>query len=148
MNSISTAFSAIALIAGLHPDHGLRKSDGYMIASLAELKVNFDLLNSAAALLSLGVPMGAICGPMFGGYCGGAEGTAITIITYHLMGALVYQTGWYLSFPIHIKHIVSSMPELLGVASVLAQAISRNTHLLLLYYNYTAVGPYTEMCLH
>ena len=64
------------------------------------------------------------------------------------MGALVYQAGWHLAFPIHIRHIASSIPELLWVASVYAQAISRNTNLLSLYYNYTAAGPGTEMCLH
>jgi len=37
---------------------------------------------------------------------------------------------------------------LLWVASVYAQAISRNTHLLSLYFNYTAAGPCTEMCLY
>jgi methylamine--corrinoid protein Co-methyltransferase len=147
MNSIGTAQSAVALIAGLHPDFGLRKTDGYMISALAELKTNFDFLNRAAVLQSIGVPVGAIFGPIYGGYCGGPEGTAVATVAYHLMGTLVYQAGWFLAFPIHIKYIASSMPELLWVASVYAQAISRNTHLLSLYYNYTAAGPCTEMCL-
>ena len=148
MNSIATADSAIALIAGLHPEYGLRPTDGYMVATLAELKTSFDLLNRACALMSLGLPTAAIFGPIFGGYCGGPEGTAVVTVAYHLMGALVYQAGWFLAFPIHIKHIASSMPELLWVASVYAQAISRNTHLLALYYDYTAAGPCTEMCLY
>lgn len=148
MNCIATAQSAVALLGGLHPDFGLRKSDGYMISCLAELKTNFDFLNRAAVLLSLGVPIGAIFGPIFGGYCGGPEGTVVTTVAYHLMGSLVYQAGWFLAFPIHIKYIASSGPELLWVESVYAQAISRNTHLLSLYYNYTAAGPCTEMCLY
>lgn len=148
MNCIGTAQSAVALIGGLHPDFGLRKTDGYMIPALAELKTNFDFLNRASVLLSIGVPIGAIFGPIFGGYCGGPEGTAVATVAYHLMGTLIYQAGWFLPFPIHIKYIASSMPELLWVASVYAQAISRNTHLLSLYYNYTAAGPCTEMCLY
>ncbi|MEM4474587.1 MAG: monomethylamine:corrinoid methyltransferase [Candidatus Bathyarchaeia archaeon] len=148
MNCIGTAQSAVALLGGLHPEFGLRKSDGYMISCLAELKTNFDFLNRAAALLSIGVPIGAIFGPIMGGYCGGPEGTAVTTVAYHLMGTMVYRAGWFLAFPIHIKYIASSTPELLWVESVYAQAISRNTHLLSLYYNYTAAGPCTEMCLY
>jgi len=148
MNCIGTAQSAVALLGGLHPNFGLRKTDGYMISCLAELKTNFDFLNRAAALLSIGVPIGAIFGPILGGYCGGPEGTVVTTVAYHLMGSLVYQASWFLPFPIHIKYIASSTPELLWVESVYAQAISRNTHLLSLYYNYTAAGPCTEMCLY
>jgi len=148
MNAISTADSAIALIAGLHPEFGLRPTDSYMIATLAEMKTSFDLLNRACTLLSLALPIAALYGPIYGGYCGGPEGTAVATVAYHFMGALVYQAGWHLAFPIHVKHIASSTPELLWVASVYAQAISRNTHLLALYYNYTAAGPCTEMCLY
>jgi len=148
MNSISTADSAIALIAGLHPEFGLRPTDNYMVATLAELKTNFDLLNRACTLISLNLPISALYGPIYGGYCGGPEGTAVATVAYHFMGALVYQAGWHLAFPIHVKYIASSGPELLWIASVYAQAISRNTHLLALYYNYTAAGPCTEMCLH
>jgi len=148
MNAISTADSAIALIAGLHPEFGLRPTDSYMIATLAEMKTNFDLLNRACTLLSLALPIAALYGPIYGGYCGGPEGTAVATVAYHFMGALVYQAGWHLAFPIHVKYIASSMPELLWVASVYAQAISRNTHLLALYYNYTSAGPCTEMCLY
>jgi len=148
MNAISTADSAIALIAGLHPEFGLRPTDSYMIATLAEMKTNFDLLNRACTLLSLALPIAALYGPIYGGYCGGPEGTAVATVAYHFMGALVYQAGWHLAFPIHVKYIASSIPELLWVASVYAQAISRNTHLLALYYNYTSAGPCTEMCLH
>lgn len=147
MNCIPTAESGIAFIAGLHPEYGLRKTDGYEIACLAELKVNFDLLNRACVLLSLGLPTGAISGPIFGGLCGGAEGTAITTVAYNLMGALVYQAGWFLTFPFHIKYYTTSTPELLWVASVYAQAISRNTHLLSFLQTYTAAGPCTNMCL-
>lgn len=148
MNSIATADSAIALIVGLHPEFGLRATDSYMIATLAEMKTSFDLLNRACALISLSLPVAALYGPIYGGYSGGPEGTAVATVAYHLMGALVYQAGWHLAFPIHIKYIASSMPELLWASSVYAQAISRNTHLLSLYYNYTAAGPCTEMCLY
>ena len=149
MNALATATRAVSLITALHPDYGLRRTDGYLIGIIAELKTNFDLLNKVCALQSLGY--GGICaesGPIYGGYCGGPEGTAVATVASHLMGVLVYRAGWYLSFPIHINYGSNSTPELLWVTSVSSQAISRNTHLLSLHLNYTAAGPCTEMCLY
>lgn len=148
MNSLPTAQSSVALISALHPKYGLRKTDGYLLAILAELKTNFDLLNKVFTLQNLGYGNG-ICGeagPVFGGFCGGAEGTVVTVIASHLMSLLLYNATWHLSFPIHLRYISNSSPELLWVTSVYAQAISRNTHLLSAHLNYTAAGPGTRMC--
>jgi len=150
MNSLATASTAVALNTALYPDYGLRKTDGYFVSTIAEFKTNFDILNKACALKSMGAGemIGADFGPILGGYCGGPEGTAVTAVAGHFMGLLVCQAGWLLPFPIHIHHVANSTPELLWVTSVLAQAISRNTHLLSLHLNYTAAGPCTEMCLY
>jgi methylamine--corrinoid protein Co-methyltransferase len=148
MNAIGTAESAIALASGLHPDFGLRKTDGYMVAELAELKTDLDLLNRVALLQSLNVPISGIFGPIYGGFAGGAEGTAITSTAFHIQGILTYGASWTLCFPIHIKYTSSSSPELIWVASTYSQAVSRNTKVPALYYNYTAAGPCTEMVLH
>jgi len=150
MNSLATASTAVALNTALHPDYGLRKTDGYFVSTLAEFKTNFDILNKACALESMGAGgmIGADFGPIFGGYCGGAEGTAVAAVAGHFMGILVCQAGWLLPFPIHIHYVANSTSELLWVTSILAQAISRNTHLLSLHLNYTAAGPCTEMCLY
>jgi methylamine--corrinoid protein Co-methyltransferase len=147
MNAIGTAESAIALASGLHPDFGLRKTDGYMIAELAELKTDLDLLNRAALLQSLNVPIAGIYGPIYGGFAGGAEGTAITSTAFHIQGILTYGASWTLCFPIHIKYTSSSSPELIWLAALYSQAVSRNTEVPTLYYNYTAAGPCTEMVL-
>ncbi|UCE11839.1 MAG: monomethylamine:corrinoid methyltransferase [Candidatus Thorarchaeota archaeon] len=148
MNAIGTAESAIALASGLHPDFGLRKTDGYMIAQLAELKTDFDLLNRAALLQSLNVPIAGIHGPIYGGFAGGAEGTAITSTAFHIMAIMTLGASWTLCFPIHLKYTSSSTPELIWVASQYLQAVSRNTQVPALYYNYTAAGPCTEMVLY
>lgn len=148
MNGIGTAESAIALASGSHPDFGLRKTDGYMVAELAELKTDLDLLNRVALLQSLDVPIAGIYGPIYGGFAGGAEGTAITSAAFHIQGILTYGASWTLCFPIHVKYTSSSTPELIWVASAYAQAVTRNTKVPALYYNYTAAGPCTEMVLH
>jgi len=150
MNALATATTSVALNTALHPEYGLRKTDGYLTGVIAELKTNFDLLNKVCALQSLGYG-GGVCaenGPLLGGYCGGPEGTAVTTVAGHFMGILVYQAGWHLPFPVHINYASNSTPELLWATSVFAQAISRNTHLLSLHLNYTAAGPCTEMCLY
>ncbi len=150
MNALATASTAVALNTALYPDYGMRKTDGYFVSTLAEFKTNFDILNKACALESMGAGgmIGADFGPIFGGYCGGPEGTAVAAAAGHFMGILVCQAGWLLPFPIHIRYIANSTPELLWVTSVFAQAISRNTDLLSLHLNYTAAGPCTEMCLY
>ncbi len=148
MNALATAESAPSLIAALHPQYGLRPSDGYLLAALAEMKVDFDRLNKACALSNLGARIVGEAGPVFGGYCGGPEGTAITAAAYHLLGVLVYQATCHLVFPVHINYRCSTAPELSWVISTYGQAISRNTHLLSLNLTYTAAGPCTEMCLH
>jgi len=147
MNALATAESAPSLIAALHPQYGLRPSDGYLLAALAELKVDFDRLNKACALLNLGGRIVGEAGPVFGGYCGGPEGTAVTSAAYNILGVLVYQATCNLVFPIHLKHRCSTAPELSWVISTYGQAISRNTHLLSLNLTYTAAGPCTEMVL-
>jgi len=147
MNALATASTSVAQIAALHPKFGLRMTDGWLVAVIAELKTNFDLLNKVCALQSIGC-RGGVNGevsPILGGYAGGPEGTAVTTVAAHLMSRLVYQAGWYISFPIHMNYGCNSTPELLWAASVYAQAISRNTHLLSLHLNYTAAGPCTEM---
>jgi len=148
MNALSTASTAIALVSALHPKYGLRASDGYLLAIIAELKTNFDLLNKVCVLQTLGYRggIGAEYGPVYGGYCGGAEGTAVAAVAGHLMGVMVYQAGWHLTFPLHLDYVSNATPELLWASSVSAQAISRNTHLLSIHLNYTASGPCTETC--
>lgn len=148
MNALATAASATALIAALHPMYGLRPSDGYFVATMAELKTNYDVMDKACVLTSLGARIGTLAGCVMGGYCGGPEGTALTVAAHHAHGILVNQATYHLNHPAHMKYISNSGPEMLWVISMYAQAISRNTHLLSLSLNYTSAGPATDMALY
>jgi len=148
MNTLATAESATSLAIAMQSKYGLRASDGYMIAVMDPMIVDFDRLNKVCAALSLGAPVGTCFDPLMGGYSGGPEGTAVANVAHHFLSALVYQASWHLPFPLHIKYVCSSTPELLWVISTSGQAISRNTHLLSLNLNYAAAGPMTEMCLY
>ena len=85
--------------------------------------------------------------PMFGGYCGGIEETAIcdvaaTLASYALMDCDIHLDG-----PIHIRWGTTTTRETLQIAAHSAAAIDLNTDLLLGNQYYTLAGPCTEMCL-
>ena len=148
MNAVSTATASPSLISVLNTEYGLRRSDGVLVGMLAELKTDFEHLNKAYATKCFGSPVGGELGPVYGGYAGGAEGTAIVAVAEHLMGLMVYQADWYLCFPIHVNYTASSTRELIWTRCVSAQAVSRNTRLLSIYLSYIAAGPMTEMALY
>jgi len=147
MNTLSTAESDIALAAAMMPRYGLRPSDGFMIASMDPMKIDFARLNKVTLALSLGAPIGMDFAPLMGGYSGGPEGTAVCTVASHLMGLLTLQTSYLIPFPLHLRYVSNSSRELLWIISSMGQAISRNTHLLSLSLNYTAAGPCTPMVL-
>jgi len=142
MNSISVG-SDTAKIAG--SQFGLRPSDGWLIGSMAEMKVNFERLNEIAYVLALGGHVVAETAPMLGGYCGGPEGVAVTNAAYHVQSILVYRGVCQDSFPIHSKYSCSTGRNTLWAISVSNQAISRNSHFPLFTIPIIASGPMTEM---
>jgi len=148
MNTLSTAESDIALAAAMMPRYGLRPSDGFMIASMDPMKVDFARLNKVTLALSFGAPIGMDFAPLMGGYSGGPEGTAVCTVASHMMGLLTLQTSYLIPFPLHLRYVSNSSRDLLWVISTMGQAISRNTHLLSLSLNYTAAGPCTPMVLY
>ena len=147
MNTLSTAESDIALAAAMMPKYGLRPSDGFMIASMDPMKIDFARLNKVTLALSFGAPIGMDFAPLMGGYSGGPEGTAVCTVASHIMGLLTLQTSYLIPFPLHLKYVSNSSREMLWIISTMGQAISRNTHLLSLSLNYTAAGPCTSMVL-
>ena len=86
-------------------------------------------------------------GPLLGGYSGGPEGTAVSNVAHHLMGAMTYQASWMLPFPLHLRYVSSSCRELLWIISMTGQAVSRNTRIPSINLNYASAGPCTTMAL-
>jgi len=146
MNSIATSVSDSAKIAG--SQFGLRPSDGWLIGSIAEMKVNFQRLNEVAFVLSLGGRISAETGPLLGGYCGGAEGVVVTNTAYHLHSILVLRGSCQVTFPLHYHTVCTSSRDLLWAVSVSSQAISRNSHFAFFTIPNTASGPVEEMCFY
>ncbi|MFX1285578.1 MAG: monomethylamine:corrinoid methyltransferase [Promethearchaeota archaeon] len=147
-NLLGTALSAAGYISASQPELGVRPVDGNLIASLAELKTDYNQLTKALYYSQRkNVLSGAVYVPLMGGYGGGPEGTAIVTLAHHLQGLLVHDVS-YADFPVtHLRYSCSTARESLWVASIVGQALSRNTHLLTATEAITAAGPCTEMCL-
>ena len=85
--------------------------------------------------------------PIFGGYTGGIEETAICDVATTLGSFACFSGNFHLDGPIHIRWGVTTAKETLQVAAYAAAAIDQNTDLLLANQYYPMAGPCTEMCL-
>jgi methylamine--corrinoid protein Co-methyltransferase len=85
--------------------------------------------------------------PIFGGYCGGVEETAICDVATMLASFALFECDIHLDGPIHIRWGTTTTTETLQIAAHAAAALDRNTDLLLANQYYTLAGPCTEMCL-
>jgi hypothetical protein len=148
LHAVGTAQSDAAQIASSSPTWGVRLSDGRFVASISELKVDNSLLNKMVHYHQYGCFVGALTGPMLGGYCGGPEGTAIVGMAYHIQGLMVNQAHFLNYFPFHIKHMHNTTGELLWGISLVYQGLSRNTPLISLSNGFAAAGPCTPMVLY
>ena len=146
-NIHGTGLTDASFIAAYRPEFGVGPGDGAAIASLAELKTDYNTLNKAVYFMQSDTHLGNIYVPLMGGYAGGAEGTAIVSLAHHLQGLLVHQADYSDLAPLHIRYSCTTTRETLWVASVVGQALSRNTHLLTACESITAAGPCTEMVL-
>lgn len=148
LQSVGTAESDAAQIAVSNPEWGARPSDTRFVPSIAELKIDYSLLNKMVHFHQYGGIPGALFGPLYGGYSGGAEGTALVGIASHIMALMVNQTYWSLYFPIHFRYSYNTSRELLWVLSVTYQALARNTPFISLSGGFTDAGPCTPMVLY
>ena len=85
--------------------------------------------------------------PIFGGYTGGVEETAISDVATTLASFALFSGNFHLDGPIHIRWGVTTAKETLQVAGHAAAAIDNNTDLLIANQYYPMAGPCTEMCL-
>ncbi len=145
VNLISSATTSMGMIAGSYPDFGLRPSDGWLIDFLAEMKVNFESLNRLAFVHLTGGNIGSTALPVYGGYAGGAEGTALMMAAYHLAGMYLFQGTYHLTGPIHFRYGCSTTREILWAFSVAGRATSQNTRYPAIGLAYAAAGPATKM---
>jgi methylamine--corrinoid protein Co-methyltransferase len=142
-----TAESDVGQISISNSDWGVRTSDSRLVGGLTELKIDNALLNRVAHYQQFGCFTGSLTGPIYGGYAGRAEGTAVLQVAYHLMGLMVHQAHYQMNFPFHIHYTSGTTRELLWVASASHQAVARNSKIVSVSNGFLNAGPATEMVL-
>ncbi|MCD6391981.1 MAG: monomethylamine:corrinoid methyltransferase, partial [Planctomycetes bacterium] len=100
--------------------------------------------NKAAFLTSWGANIGNEGAPLLGGYGGGSAGTAILNVAYVLIGRLIFNCDYHLTFPFDINKECTTVPEVLWAVAASNQALSRNTRELIWSDPYMAAGPMTK----
>lgn len=85
--------------------------------------------------------------PIFGGYSGGVEETAICDVATTLASFVIFGADIHLDGPIHIRWGITTARETLQISSHVSAALDLNTDLLLSNQYYPTAGPCTEMCL-
>jgi len=126
---------------------GLRRCDLHEASQLNELKMDMSGLNMLAGWATNGDTIMIEQMPIFGGYCGGVEETAICDVATMIASFCLFNCDVHLDGPIHIRWGTTTTRETLQIAAHAAAALDQNTDLLLGNQYYTLAGPCTEMCL-
>jgi hypothetical protein len=145
-NLVATGVRAAGHIAG----HcmGASKGDMMEIGGFAEMKIDFDILSKIAYMETRGCPILGETGPVLGGYCGGPEGTAVTLSAYHLFAILVLRASVHHPFAVHFSTQTSTPRDVLWARALANQAITRNSHVPTLNVGIITAGPATGMGLY
>jgi len=144
---VQSALSDTAQVSVSNAEWGVRHSDGRMVGTIAELKMDWGGLNRMVNFHKCGYVIMALFGPMVGGYAGGVEGTAVVSVASHLQGLMVNQGHLDTFFPFDINQLCNSTRELLWLISTVYQSLSRNSPFLSMSNGIGAAGPCTEMVL-
>lgn len=131
--------------AGL-PNFGLRPCDARDIPQRNEMKIDYICLNMLTSSAINGDVIMCEELPIFGGYCGGAEETAICDVAMSLASFVLFGADMHTDGPIHIRWGVTTSRDTLKVLAHTAVALDTNTDVLLGSMYYTHAGPSTEMC--
>jgi len=145
---VQSALSDTAQIAVSNPDWGVRYTDGRMVGTISELKIDYGGLNRMINFHQNGYIVMALFGPMVGGYGGGVKGTAIVSVASHIMGLMVNQGHLHVHFPFDLRQFNNTSRELLWLCSAVHQSIAKNTPFFSLSNGIGAAGPCTDMVLY
>ncbi len=143
INLLSSSASPMGVLAVTNSDHGLRPSDGWLIVSLSEMKLDYNVLNKTAAILEFGGNVGFAAGAIYGGFAGGVIGSAVLNAAYVMVGPLLVGATYHLLYSLHITQSNSTAREVLTSVALGCQAVSRNMPFPFFDLGYTAAGTAT-----
>ncbi len=122
-------------------------SDSHEVSQLNELKIDLDAISVMAHYQGNSNIIMDEQMPIFGGYAGGIEETAIVDIATHLNAFVMSNATWHLDGPVHIRWGSTNTRETLMIAGWTCATISEFTDILSGNQYYPCAGPCTEMCL-
>jgi hypothetical protein len=145
-NLVATGVRAAGHIGG----HSMAGGPGDMmeIGAFAEMKTDFDVMSKVAYMESVGCRILGETGAVLGGYCGGPEGTAITLAAYHFWVLLVLRASLHHPFCVHFAFQTSTPRDVIWARAVANQAITRHSHVPCLNVGIISAGPATGMGLY
>ena len=143
--AVGTAEADSSQIHVSDENYGVRTTDSRLVASITELETDNEMMNKGLHYQQYGCYSGNLAGAIYGGYAGGAEGTAVLQTAYHLMGCLLYSSHYEQNFPFHLKYGSNTGREMLWIVSAYSQAIARNTKMPQTSNGFANAGPGTKM---
>ncbi len=126
---------------------GMKTNDSHEVSQLNELKIDLDAI---AVIAHYNANSDIIMDeqmPIFGGYAGGIEETAIVDVATHINAFVMSNASWHLDGPVHIRWGSTNTRETLAIAGWTAAAVTQNTDMIKGNQYYPCAGPATEMCL-
>jgi methylamine--corrinoid protein Co-methyltransferase len=126
---------------------GQVSSDSHEVSQLNELKIDLEAICVMAHYQGNSDIIMDEQMPIFGGYAGGIEETAIVDIATHINAFVMSNASWHLDGPVHIRWGSTNTRETLQIAGWTCATISEFTDLLSGNQYYPCAGPCTEMCL-
>ena len=144
MHLLDGGCSAIASIATTADENGLRKTDAFVIPTISELSVDYDILNKVAHSMAHGILRNSYWTVIVGGYAGGPEGAAIVGIASALNAIMVYKSRYAYVSTLMVNPPVNSARATLWVRNICIQCLNRHTAMICGGGGATAAGPGTE----
>lgn len=121
-----------------------RQSDWHHASFVSENKVSYADLTRAVHFYQTGSIAHTFCDPIYGGYLGGKEGTALGCVAGPILLRATLFGDTINAGPSHAHLSCDTHPDLLAAQALSFQALARNTHLLKGIHIRPAHGPGTR----
>jgi methylamine--corrinoid protein Co-methyltransferase len=128
--------------------NALTLTDWPCVSASAELKTEYRFLSNAAYTVGIGASLQGYHHVILGGFVGGPEGAAAMRVACELLLIPLYKSKAVGSTCIDIRYMSDCGRESVWANSVAAQAVSRNTHLIVVGQDNPVSGPCTDTLLY
>lgn len=144
INDVASPLTCAGKISTVHPEWGLRSTDGLLVSQMVEMKTDYDQLSRVSRMKTLGMHIVDLMTPLIGGLGGGPVGTIIVTIACHLLGVMLYNASYHIFGHMHLLN--STDTDRMGLWGYAAggQALALQTRIQSINAIYTRAGLGTE----